>query len=252
MEHDIDVLCMMAHRDDAEILCGGTIIKLKDQGYRVGIVDFSEGEMGTRGTSREREREAACAAEIMGVDVRINLHFPDAFIENTVEHRRKVVEVLRQYRPHLIITHDTNNRNPDHTHASMLVREAAFTSGLEKYNTGQAKYRPNKIIYCMEYYEIAPTMIIDITGQYERKMQTVACYRSQVHNPSYQGAETYIVSDRFHNEMETRFRYFGSKIHRDYGEPFRMDTPVEIDDLVREVALRSLIPGQGRNGSGQP
>lgn len=251
MEHDIDVLCMMAHRDDVEILCGGTLIRLKDQGYRIGIVDFSEGEMGTRGTSSEREREAACAAEIMGVDVRINLQFPDAFIENTVEHRRKVVEVLRQYRPHLIITHDMNNRNPDHTHTSMLVREAAFTAGLEKYNTRQAKYRPNKIIYCMEYYEIAPTMIIDITGQYERKMQAVACYRSQVNNPTYQGAETYIASDRFLHEMETRFRYFGSKIHRDYGEPFRMDTPVEIDDLVREVALRSLIPGQGRSESGQ-
>jgi len=246
MSKYIDVLCMMAHRDDAEILSGGTLIKLKDQGYSVGIVDFSQGEMGTRGSPEEREREAACAAEIMGVDARINLKFPDAHIENTVENRRKVVQVIREYRPYLIITHDLKNRNPDHTHTSMLVRESAFTSGLEKYDTGQHRYRPNKIIYTMEYYESEPTIIVDITEQFERKMRAVSCYRSQTYNPEIKNSSTYIASDRFLTEFETRFRYYGSKIHSDFGEAFLMDTPVEIDDVVKEIALRSLIPGQGR------
>ncbi len=246
MSKDIDVLCMMAHRDDAELLCGGTLIKLKDQGYSVGIVDFSQGEMGTRGSPEEREREAACATEIMGVDARINLEFPDAHIENSVENRRRVVKTIREYRPRLIITHDLNNRNPDHTHTSMLVKESSFTSGLEKYDTGQSPYRQNKIIYTMEYFESEPTIIVDITAQYERKMHAVSCYRSQTYNHEYKGSPTYIASNRFLTELETRFRYYGSKIHSDFGEAFLMDTPVEIDDVVKEIALRSLIPGQGR------
>ncbi len=244
MSRNIDVLCMMSHQDDAEILCGGTLVKLKDQGYSVGIVDFSRGEMGTRGTPELREKEAACASEIMGIDVRFNLGFPDAHIENTIDNRRMVIHAIREHRPKLIITHDNNNRNPDHTHTSMLVKEAAFTSGLVKYDTGQDPHRPNKILYSMEYFEFEPTIIVDITDQYNRKMKAVSCYTSQIHNPEFNDNPTYIASDRFSKEMETRFRYYGSKIHSDYAEGFRMDTPVEIDDIVKEIALRSLIPGQ--------
>ena len=247
MSQNLDVLCMMSHQDDAEILCGGTLIKLKDQGYSVGIVDFSRGEMGTRGTPDQREKEAECAAEIMGIDVRINLGLPDARIENTIDNRRRVVQAIREYRPYLIITHDyNNNRNPDHTHTSMLVKEAAFTSGLVKYDTGQQPHRPNKILFCMEYFEFDPTIIVDITEQYDRKMKAILCHMSQIHNPENEDNDypTYIASDRFLKEMETRFKYYGSKIHTDYGEGFRMDTPVEIVDIVKEIALRSLIPGQ--------
>ena len=243
---DLDVLCMMAHPDDAEILCGGTLIKLKDQGYAVGIIDFTRGEMSTRGDIEQRNREAACSAEIMGVDVRANLEFPDAHIDNTVENRRKVVRAIRQYRPHVVITHDRNNRNPDHTHTSMLVKESCFTAGLAKYDTGQAPHRPNKILFTMEYFEFKPTLIVDITEQFERKMKAVECYRSQVYNLEYTGLPTYISSDRFSMEIESRMRYFGSRIHTDFAEVFRMDTPVEIHDIVREIGLRALIPGQGR------
>lgn len=246
---DLDVLCMMAHRDDADIIAGGTLIKLKDQGYAVGIADFSQGEMGTRGDAETRAREAECAARVLGVDARINLSFPDAHIENTVENRRRVVQAIREFRPHLVITHDLNNRNPDHTHTAHLVRESCFTAGLAKYETGQPPHRPNKIIYGMEYYEVEPTFVIDITGQYERKMQAVACYESQVCNACVQGPPTYISSNRFTREIEARMRYYGSKIHADYAEAFRLETPFEVDDLVREVALRALIPGQGRSGA---
>ncbi|MFC1552653.1 bacillithiol biosynthesis deacetylase BshB1 [Candidatus Latescibacterota bacterium] len=244
MSKKLDVLCMVAHPDDAEILSGGTLIKLKDQGYSVGIVDFSKGEMGTRGTPEQRAKEAQCAAEIMGVDVRVNLEFPDARIENTIENRTKVVRAIREYRPHLIITHGENNRNPDHTHTSYLVKEAAFTSGLTKYDTGQDPHRPNKIIYCIEYFEMSPTFHVDITDQYERKMNAISCYRSQTFDPDNTGTPTYIASDKFLTEMDARFRYYGSKIHKEFGEIFRMDSPVEIKDIVSEVGLRSLIPGQ--------
>jgi len=244
---DLDVLCMMAHPDDAEILAGGTLIRLKDQGYSVGVVTFARGEMGTRGTPEKRDKESLAAAEIMGVDAFINLKFPDAHIENTVENREKVVRAIRDYRPHLIITHDANNRNPDHSHVSMLVRESSFTAGLVKYETGQKPHRPNKIMFAMEYFESKPTFLIDISEQYERKLKAISCYRTQTYNPESEGLPTYIASDRFAREMDARFRYFGAKIHRDYAEPFRTDSPMEIADLVEEVALRGLIPGQGRN-----
>ncbi|MBN1291499.1 MAG: bacillithiol biosynthesis deacetylase BshB1 [Candidatus Latescibacteria bacterium] len=243
---DLDVLCMMAHPDDAEILCGGSLIKLKEQGYSVGIVDFSRGEMGTRGDVEQRSREAECAAGIMGIDIRENIEFPDARIENTVENRKQVVRIIRKYRPHIIFTHDANNRNPDHTHTSMLIKESAFTAGLAKYNTGQKPHRPNKILYTMEYFEFEPTIIVDITKQFERKMKAVNCYRSQIHNHECDGLPTYISSDRFTVEIESRMRYFGSRIHADFAEVFRMDTPVEINDIVKEIGLRALIPGQGR------
>ncbi|HUT64156.1 MAG TPA: bacillithiol biosynthesis deacetylase BshB1 [Anaerolineae bacterium] len=242
---DLDVLCMMAHPDDAEIIAGGTLIKLKNQGYAVGIVDFTRGEMGTRGDADKREREAACSAGIMGVDVRINLGFPDAHIESTIENRQQVVRAIREYKPYLIITHDLNNRNQDHTYTATLVRESSFTAGLAKYDTGQAPHRPNKILYGMEYFEFKASLLIDITEQFERKMQAVSCYESQIYNPGYDGLPTYISSNRFHVEIESRLRYYGSRIHKDYAEGFRMDTPVEIEDLMKEVALRSLIPGQG-------
>ena len=203
--------------------------------------------MGTRGTPEQRAREAACAAEIMGVNVRINLEFPDALIENTSGNRKRVVEAIRAYRPHLIITHDANNRNPDHTHTSMLVREAAFTAGLAKYDTGQEPHRPNKILYAMEYFEFTPSFYVDITDQFDRKMHAVSCYRSQTYNPENEGEpETYIASDKFIKEITAKFRYFGRRIHSEYGEVFRMDTPMEVDDVLAEVGLRGLIPGQGR------
>ncbi len=243
---DVDVLCMVAHPDDAEILAGGTLIKMKDLGYKVGVIDFSRGEMGTRGTAEQRAVEASCAAEIMKLDVRENLALPDAAIENTVENREKVVRVIRKYRPHIIITHDANNRNPDHTHTSMLIKESCFTAGLAKYDTGQKPHRPNKILFCMEYFEFTPSFLVDISEQYERKVAAISCYRTQTHNPDVEGLPTYIASDRFAREMDSRFRYFGAKIHRDYAEPFRMDTPMEVADLVEEVGLRALIPGQGR------
>ncbi|MFC1508520.1 bacillithiol biosynthesis deacetylase BshB1 [Candidatus Omnitrophota bacterium] len=241
---NLDILCMMAHPDDAEILCGGTLIKLKDQGYHVGIIDFSRGEMGTRGDAGQRTKEAACSAEIMGVDIRENLEFPDAYIENTVENRRKVVNAIRKYRPCLIITHDKNNRNPDHTQTSLLINESCFTAGLAKYDTGQKPHRPNKVLYTMEYYGFTPSIIVDISAQFERKMKAVDCYQSQIYNLEYEGLPTYISSDRFATEIESRMRYFGSRIHTDFAEVFRMDTPVEIRDIVDEVGLRAVIPGQ--------
>lgn len=247
---DLDVLCMVAHRDDADILAGGTIIKLKDQGYRVGIVDFSQGEMGTRGDAVQRAEEAECAARILGVDARINLAFPDAYIENTVENRQRVVRAIREFRPLLVITHGPKNRNPDHTHTGQLVRESCFTAGLVKYETGQPPHRPNKIIFTMEYYESDPDFLIDISGQFERKMQAISCYRSQVCGSCTDGPPTYISSDRFSREIEARMRYYGSRIHTDYAEAFRIESALEVRDLVQEVGLRALIPGQGREMTG--
>ena len=244
---DCDVLCMMAHPDDAEILAGGTLIKLVDQGYAVGIVDFTRGEMGSRGTLEGRAEEAGCASEVMGIEVRENLGFPDAGIENTVAARERVVRAIREYRPHMVITHSTPNRNPDHTHTANLVRESCFTAGLVKYETGQPHHRPNKLMYVMEYYLTSPDVLIDVTTQYERKRRAIACHRSQTFNPGHDGPPTYIASDRFSREIDARFASFGARIHVDYAEAFTLDTPIEVEDPVTEIALRGRIPGQGRS-----
>ena len=244
MDTDLHVLCMVAHPDDAEIMAGGTLIKLVDQGYRVGIIDFTCGEMSTRGTPQEREQEAACAAKVMGVQVRENLHFPDAFVESTVANRRPVIEAIRRYRPRLIITSDLNTRNPDHSHVARLVRESAFNAGLVKYDTGKKRHRPDKILYAMEYFEAEPSFAVNIAARWERKMQALACHQSQLFNPGYQGENTYISSNQFIRDIESRFRYWGAKIHCDYAEVFRIETLLEIEDVVKEVALRGIIPGQ--------
>ena len=244
---DCDVLCMMAHPDDAEILTGGTLIKMVDQGYAVGIIDFTRGEMGSRGTVEERMKECDCAAELMGVAVRENLGFPDAAIENTVAARERVVRAIRKYRPHLVITHGSPNRNPDHTHTSNLVRESCFTAGLVKYETGQPHHRPNKIMYVMENYVTRPDFLVDVSAQYERKRRAIACHRSQTFNPDHDGPSTYIASDRFSREVDARFASFGARIHVDYAEAFILDTPVAVENPVAEIALRGLMPGQGRS-----
>jgi bacillithiol biosynthesis deacetylase BshB1 len=202
--------------------------------------------MGSRGTPEQRDEEAQKAAEIMGLDVRECLGLSDAHIEATVENRRRVVEVLRKYRPHIVITHNRFNRNPDHSHVSRLVVESCFTAGLVKYDTGQERHRPNKILYTMEYYVSEPSFVVDVTEQYERRKQAIACHFSQVYNTEAKGVSTYIASDRFAWEIESRLRYFGARIHADYGEGFVIDSMLEIDDLVAEVGLRGIIPGQGR------
>ena len=231
---ELDVLAFAAHRDDIELTCGGTMIKLVDQGYRTGIVDLTAGEMGTRGSVQERAREAEEAAKILCVRCRDNLGIPDADIEMNAENKLKVVGAIRRYRPRLVLLPYWEDRHPDHAHTSQLVFEAAFLAGLSKLDldTRQPKHRPEKLVYYMCHYEFEPSFIVDVTEQYERKMEAILCFKSQVHNPNYPGEQTLISSAEYLESIEVRSRYYGGLIGKRHGEPFLVRERLEVADMT--------------------
>ena len=233
---EVDVLGFGAHRDDIELTCGGTMIKLVDQGYKTGIIDLTAGEMGTRGSAEEREKEAEEAARLLGVQCRENLHIPDANIELNMENKLKVVTVIRKYRPRLILVPYWEDRHPDHAHAGQLVTEAAFIAGLAKLDTGQPKHRPEKILYYMCHYEFIPSFVVDVTDQHQRKMEAIRAYESQVYNPSYAGEPTLISSPEYMESIEIRSRYYGNHIGKKHGEPFLMRGMIEIKDILTVIS----------------
>jgi bacillithiol biosynthesis deacetylase BshB1 len=237
---ELDVLALAAHRDDIELTCAGTLIKLVDRGYRVGIVDLTAGEMGTRGTIEEREQEALEAARIMGVVTRENLHIPDGYVQMTDENERKIIQVIRGYRPQLLFAPypDWEDRHPDHAHTGRLVASAWFKSGLTKLDTNQPYHRPERMLYYMCHRRFEPTFVVDVTDQHERKMQAIRAFRSQIYNPAYEAEETYISRKEYLEEIEVHSRYYGSLIGKRYGEPFLLREVLEMDDpfaLVRGI-----------------
>jgi bacillithiol biosynthesis deacetylase BshB1 len=236
----LDVLAFGAHRDDVELTCGGTMIKLAEQGYKTGIVDLTAGEMGTRGSAEERAKEAEESAEILRIQCRENLGIPDANIELNRGNKLKVIEVLRKYSPGLILLPYWEDRHPDHAHASQLVFEASFYAGLSKLDTGQSSHRPEKLAYYMCQYQFEPSFIVDVTEQHERKMAAVHCFRSQIYNPDYPGEQTMISSPEYLESIETRSRYYGWCIKKKYGEPFLVQEALEMIDIM------TLITGDDR------
>jgi bacillithiol biosynthesis deacetylase BshB1 len=234
---DVDVLAFGPHPDDVELGCGGTLLKLADQGYRCALVDLTRGEMSTRGTVETRAAEATAAAKVLGATARVNLGLPDGQVRNDHESRRKVVEVIRTYRPRLVFAPFYEDRHPDHYHASELVYEATFVAGLRRYETGQESYRPAQFVYYMRWQEFAPTFIVDITEQYERKMEAVWSYASQFKPPGRVGAfagdaadpETRLTTPEYHWKLVHRMAYYGSLIQSRYGEAFLIRGQLEMD-----------------------
>ena len=237
---EVDVLAFGPHPDDVELGCGGTLLKLAEKGYRCAIVDLTRGEMGTRGTVETRAAEADAAATILKVMARENLGLPDGFVRNDDESRRKVVEAIRAYRPKLVLAPYHQDRHPDHYHASELIYEATFVAGLRRYETGQGSYRPPKFVYYMRWYEFEPTFIVDITDQYERKMEAIWSYASQFKPPdrvkagleSVDDLETRLTTPEYHWKLVHRMAYYGSLIQTRYGEGFLISGQLEMDDLL--------------------
>jgi len=228
----LDVLAFGAHRDDIELTCAGTMLKLVDQGYKTGIIDLTAGEMGTRGSVEEREKEAEESAKILQIQCRENLGIPDANIEINMDNKLKIVKALRKYTPRIIFLPYWEARHPDHAHAGQLVAEAAFIAGLSKLDTGQPGHRPERLIYYMCHYEFQPSFIMDITEQYERKMAAIRCFGSQIFNPDYPGEQTLISSPEYMESIEVRSRYYGWHIKKKYGEPFLVRDALEIEDVM--------------------
>ena len=237
---DLDVLAFGTHPDDLEIACGGTLIQLSRRGYRVGAVDLTRGELGTRGTAQIRGRETADANRVLGLSRRVNLGIPDGNIELSQENLAAVIRILRLYRPRLVLALYWEERHYDHVHASQLVSEAAFYSGLAKIETGQKSFRPFRVLYYVSRIEFNPSFVVDISDVFEAKMKAIRCYRSQFHAGSQahrtREPETMISTPLALEVLETITRHYGAMIGSHHGEPFVVREALEIDDPVAYFA----------------
>jgi len=236
---NLDVLVFAAHPDDAELSMGGTIAKFTESSFKVGVIDLTQGEMGTRGSAELRKIEAADAAKILKISVRENLLIPDGDIRISNENINKVVVMMRKYCPGLVFAPYFNDRHPDHIHTSDLLKEAMFVSGLSKVKTfegenAQAVFRPSKLFYYMQTYTFQPSFIVDITGSFEKKMSSVRAFKTQFHNPDSNEPETFISKPEFIDFVEARAKYFGFQIGKKFGEPFYSEVNIElsINDML--------------------
>ncbi len=251
MFEPLDVLALAAHPDDVELCAGGTMCLLAKQGYRTGVVDFTRGELGTRGTPEQRLREAEQASEIMGLVARENLGIPDGDIPNTKENQRALIQRIRWYRPNILLINSPDDRHPDHPNAARLSTESLFYSGLAMVETTdengqpQEPWRPNHVLHYMQSIEFTPTFVVDVSEVWEQRIQALMAFKSQFHNPDYKTdePETFISNKGFLNWVEARARVYGYRIGAEYGEPFLYKHgPIGVTDLVqmlsRERAFR--------------
>jgi len=237
----LDVLAIGAHPDDVEMSCGGTLCLLVDQGYRVGIVDLTRGELGSRGSADLRAKEAERAREIMGVAVRINLEIPDGDIANTDANRRKLIAVVRRYQPDIVLFNPLEERHPDHGDAARLCGSAVFYSGLVRLETRdgdgvQEPWRPAHVMHYMQSLTFEPELVVDVSSFWARRTKAVLAYSSQVHVEEYKETsdepETFISDPRFIRFLEARARTFGFGIGAEYGEGYLYRYgPLGVSDL---------------------
>lgn len=233
---NLDVLVFAAHPDDAELAMGGTIANLTKNNLKVGIIDLTKGELGTRGTAETRQREAFNAAIVLKIAVRENLEIPDGDIKNTRENLMKVIITLRKYKSKIIFAPYFNDRHPDHIDAGNLIKRAMFSCGLAKIKTfdkevPQTHYRPDRLYYYMQTYTFEPSFIYDISDTFETKMKAVECYSTQFHNPKNVEPETFISRPGFINYIKSRAEFYGFAIGKNYGEPFYCEEKIELDHL---------------------
>ncbi|MCX6151869.1 MAG: bacillithiol biosynthesis deacetylase BshB1 [Ignavibacteriales bacterium] len=231
---NIDVLVFCAHPDDAEISMGGTIAKLSKNNLKIGIIDLTQGELGTRGNAETRQKEAFVAAGILKVAFRENFGLPDGNIQVNNENVLKLIKAIRKYKPKIIFAPYYNDRHPDHMDTSNLVKRAYFACGLPKIKTfekekPQEAYRPKKLFYFMHFYRFNPSFIIDISDTFENKMQAITAYSTQFFNPKSVEPETFISQPNFLKFIESRAQVYGFRIGKTYGEPFFCEEDIELD-----------------------
>lgn len=242
----LDVLAVAAHRDDVEQTCGGTLLKMAQRGHRTGILDLTQGEMGTRGTAEDRALEAAEAAKILRVAWRHALDVPDGRVENTWENRLKVARVIRERRPRVVILPYWKGRHPDHYRASTLGFEACFLAGLTKialHKQGLTDdplppHRPFKIIYATLYYDIRPTFVVDITEQFETRFQSLMAYKSQFSDQEA-GKDLFPAQAEIRGRIESMARFYGMLGGVTYAEPFLQKEVGLVEDLT-QIPVKSI------------
>jgi N-acetylglucosamine malate deacetylase 1 len=232
----LHILAVAAHPDDLELGCGGTLIKHARMGQAVGIVDLTEGELGTRGSVEQRYAEARRAAEVMGIAVRENAQMADGFFRNDEVHQRKLITYIRRFRPEIVIANALEDRHPDHGKGGRLIADACFLSGLMKIETVhngaiQAPWRPKRVFHIVQDRQLEPSFLVDISDTFEEKQAAIKCYNSQFYDPSSAEPATYISSGRFLGDLESRDSLMGRRIGTRYAEGFICENITGISSL---------------------
>jgi len=236
----LDLLVIAPHPDDAELTSGGTILKMADAGYRVGILDLTQGETGTRGTPETRLVEAARAAKILGARVRRNLALPDARLEVNHANKQAIAEVVRELEPHTVILPYWEGRHPDHYTTAVLGYEACFIAGLKNYPLAGQAFRPFKILYAAAYADVRPTIAVDITEQYTRRRRAILAYTSQFKpRKKDKRARVSIPLDELEERMSLQARQYGRMIGARYAEGYVLKEIVRVEDVI-EMPVRSI------------
>jgi bacillithiol biosynthesis deacetylase BshB1 len=237
----VDVLAISAHPDDVELTCGGTLVKLKQRGYRFGIVDLTRGEMGTRGTPEIRAREAKRAAQILGAEFRETLDLGDGGLRKGREEELAVIDVIRREKPRLVFTPYPDDRHPDHRRAGQLVTDASYYAGTRKLETAHAAHRPQQTIYFSTFDFRRPDFLVDVTDVIETRRAAMRAFESQFHREGSTEPPTMLAQTIFLEGIEARARELGAMINVGFAEGFRTRRPPRIDDLVK--AFEGSEPG---------
>jgi N-acetylglucosamine malate deacetylase 1 len=233
----LDVLAIGVHPDDVELGCSGTLIKEVKRGKKTGVIDLTQGELGTRGTIETRFQEAEEAAKIMGVSVRENLKMRDGFFQNDEANQLQLIQAIRKYQPEIIIGNILEDRHPDHGRAGQLIYDACFLSGLKRVKTKdeegreQEKWRPKQLLHYLQDRFYEPDVIIDITEVWEQRLQSIKAYKTQFHNPGSNEDETYISSPEFLESIIARARLLGKRIGVQFAEGFISKKSIGISNL---------------------
>ena len=234
----LDILAFAAHPDDTEIACSATLAKHVDMGYRVGVIDLTAGELGSRGNAALRLQESDKATKILGLHHRENLNFADGFFQHNRENLLKIIEKIRTHKPKIVLCNATHDRHPDHARASKLVSDACFYSGLVRIETEnehgdlQEAHRPKQVFYYIQDYDQKPDFVIDVSAYMDKKMQALQAFSSQFYQPNSTEKETPLTMPHYLDFLQGRARHFGRMIFAEFGEGFVAQQPLEIKDIT--------------------
>ena len=232
----LDILAFGAHPDDVEISMGASLLKYSEEGKSIGIVDLTEGELGTRGNTQTRFEEAERAAKLIGLKTRKNLNLGDGFFTDSKENKIKIIELIRLHRPEIVFANSITDRHPDHGRGAKLVSEACYLSGLEKIKTKhdgiqQGKFRPRLLLHYIQDFYRTPDVIFDVSSHGGQKVELIKCYSSQFYDPDSKESETPISGKEFFNYIEGRMLSYGRELGVKYGEAFNIDRTLGTSDL---------------------
>ena len=234
----LDILVFGAHPDDAELGAGATIAMEVDKGKKVGIIDLTRGELGTRGSAEIRDKEASLAAKILGVAIRENLEFADGFFQNNKEHQLAIIQMLRKYKPEIVLCNAINDRHIDHAKGSSLVSDACFLSGLVKIDTKlpgtdvwQEPWRPKNVYHYIQWKNLEPDFVVDVSDYIDNKMEAIAAYASQFYDPNNKEPDTPISSKNFTDSVRYRARDLGRLVGCEYAEGFTVERNIAVKRL---------------------